>query len=193
MQEARARGILKEMATIGALALIPLNYIVYRDAADLVSQLLVDITTDWAEHQINPELPPFFNNVAQEYETQVSPKWCGFLTTPMFEVMLQAPAPLHGVRRTVADVINRVQAEECMPPLSNEDREVHKKAHVDLDKEQTDESFATDRRLQYGEIDPLPLEYWVPSVFKEEQGLQMYRQHMTHVGACMGLLHQWFY
>ncbi len=80
-----------------------------------------------------------------------------------------------------------------MPPLSNKDREVHKKACADLDKEQTDESVAADRRLQYGENDPLPLEYCVPSVFKEEQGLQMNHEHITHVGAYTGLLCQWFY
>ncbi len=181
------------MATIGALTLIPTGFIIYVDPTDLVTQLLLDISTDWVKHQRNPNLPPFFNDAAQEYEARISPKWRSFLTTPMFEVMLESPALLRGVHRTVADMINHVQAREWMPPLSNEDREAHKKACTDLDKEQTDESIATDCHLQYGENDPLPLEYWVPSVFKEEPGLQMYCKHMTHVKAYMGSLHQWFY
>ncbi len=112
----------------------------------------------------------------------------------MFEVVLEVPvAPLRGVRRTVADVINRVQAKEWMPPLSKEDHEAHKKACAELDREQVDESIAADCRLQYGENDPLPLECWEPTVFKEEQGIQMYRQHMIHVKDYMGPLHQWLY
>ncbi len=72
MREAHARGLLRETATIGILALIPSNYIIYRDPADLVTQLLVNITTDWDEHQKNPELPPFFSEVAWEFEARVS-------------------------------------------------------------------------------------------------------------------------
>ncbi len=80
-----------------------------------------------------------------------------------------------------------------MPPLSNEDRKAHKRVHADLDREQADDVIMPDRCKQYGENDPLPLEYWVPSVFKEEQGLQKYREHMNHVNPYMGLLRQWFY
>ncbi len=82
------------------------------DAADLVSEILVDIATNWVEHQRNPNLPPFFNDSAWDYESRISPKWHSFLTTPMFEVMLESSAPLRGVHRTVADVINHVQAKE---------------------------------------------------------------------------------
>ncbi len=67
-----------------------------------------------------------------------------------------------------------------MPPLSNENREAHKKVCADLDQEQIDENVVADRRKQYGENDPLPLEPWEPSVFKEEQGLQMYHQNIAH-------------
>ncbi len=77
----------------------------------------------------------------------------------MLEVMLESTAPLRGIHRTVADVINRVQANEWMQPLNNEDREVHKKVHADLDREQADDVVVVDRRLQYGENDPLPLNY----------------------------------
>ncbi len=113
--------------------------------------------------------------------------------TPMFEVMSESNILLRSICRTVADVINHVQAKEWMPPLSNEDREVHKKVHTDLDKEQADDVPMPEHRKQYGENDPLPLDYWVPSVFKEEQGLQKWREHINHVAPYTGLLHQWFY
>ncbi len=159
-----------------------------------MSQLLVDITTDWNEHQRNPEFAPFFSQAAQNYEARVSPKWRNFPAMPMFEVVLETPdTPLHSIQKTVTDMINRVQAKEWMPPLSKEDREVHKKVHAGLDQEQADESIAPDRRLQYGEDDPQPLECWEPTVFKEEQGIEMYRQHMMHIKEYLEPLHQWFY
>ncbi len=97
-REARARVILQEMATIGMLALIPSNFIIYRDPADLVTQLLVDVTTNWEEHQRNPELPPFFSEAAWGYKAQISPRWNNFLQTPMFDVMLETlVAPLSDV------------------------------------------------------------------------------------------------
>ncbi len=53
----------------------------------------------------------------------------------MFEVMVETPgAPLRGVHRTVASVMNCVQAKEWMPPLSREDREAHRKAREQLHK-----------------------------------------------------------
>ncbi len=69
VQEARARVILKEVATIGTLTLIPTSFIIYTDPADLVSQVLLDIATDWVEYQRNPNLPLFFNDVARDYES----------------------------------------------------------------------------------------------------------------------------
>ncbi len=135
VREAHARVILKEMATIGGLTLVRTSFIVHKDVTELVGDVLLDIANDWVEHQKNPDLTPFFNETVRDYEHQISPLWCSFLTTPMIEVMLESNAPLCGVRRTVADVINCVQAKEWMPPLSNEDRKVHKKARADLDRE----------------------------------------------------------
>ncbi len=91
-------------------------------------------------------------------------------------------APLSSIRRTVASVMNHVQAKEWMPPLSREDREAHQKACDQLHKEQEDESIIPDHHLQYGEIDPLPLDSWQPSVFKEEQGLTMYSSSRRPLG-----------
>ncbi len=87
------------MATVGLLVLIPSNFIIYRDPADLVTQLLLDVTTDWEEYQRNPDdAQPFFTDAAWEYEAQIGPLWNSFLQTPMFEVMVETPiAPLSGI------------------------------------------------------------------------------------------------
>ncbi len=94
--------------------------------------------------------------------------------TPSFEVMPENNIKLCSIQRTVASLINHVQAKEWMPPLSDENREVHKKACADLDKEQAEEVYLPEHHKQYRENDPLPLDYWVPSVFKDEQGLQKF-------------------
>ncbi len=194
-QEAHARVILQRMATVGMLALVPPNFIIYRDPADLVIQLLLDVTTDWQEYQRNPDdAQPFFTDAAWANEAQISPLWNSFLRMPMFEEMVETlSAPLSGIRTTVANVINRVQAREWMPPLSKEDRDAHQKACDKLHQEQADESIMHDHRLQYGENDPLPLESWEPTVFKEDQGIVMYRQHMNCTKDYLGPIHQWFY
>ncbi len=80
-----------------------------------------------------------------------------------------------------------------MPPLSKEDRAVHQRACIELHREQEDESVMPEHRLQYGENDPLPLESWVPSVIKEEQGITMYCQHITYMKDYLGPIRQWFY
>ncbi len=80
-----------------------------------------------------------------------------------------------------------------MPPLSKEDHDAHQKARDELHREQEDESITPDHRLQYGENDPLPLKSWEPSVFKEEQGIAMYRQHITYTKDYLGPIRQWFY
>ncbi len=154
----------------------------------LVTDTLVDIANNVQEHVMNPDQPLFYNKMAREYEQRISPLWHFFLTMPSFEVMLESNVPLCGIQRTVPSVINRVQAKEWMPPLSDDDREVHKKAQAELEKEQADEIALPEHRKQYGENDPLPLEYWVPSVFKEEQGLQKYQDHMNHVDPYLGPL-----
>ncbi len=145
------------MATIGALTLVKTGFVVYKDMADLVGEILVDISTNLVEHQGNPNLPPFFNETVWDYKHRISPLLRSFLTTPMFEVMLESNVPLCSVHRTIADVTNRVQAKEWMPPLSSEDRKVHKKACTDLDREQVDDRPMPDHHKQYGENDPLPL------------------------------------
>ncbi len=112
----------------------------------------------------------------------------------MFEVMLETPtAPLSSICRTVANMINRVQAREWMLPLSKEDCNAHQKACDELHKEQADESITPDHCLQYGENDPLPLESWDPTVFKEDQGITMYHQHMNYTKDYLGPIRQWFY
>ncbi len=59
-------------------------------------------------------------------KNKINPLWTSFLWTPMSEVMVETPgAPLSGICRTVASVMNRVQANEWMPPLSPADREMH--------------------------------------------------------------------
>ncbi len=111
----------------------------------------------------------------------------------MFEVRVETlGAPRSSIHRTVASVINRVQATEWMPPLSAADREVHLKACKQLHTEQ-EETVAPENRLQYGENDPLPLDVWVPSVFTEEQGEAKYHQHMAHTQDYVGPVHQFFY
>ncbi len=68
------------MATIGMLVLVPLNFIIYRDPASLVTQLLLDVTTDWQEHQKHPnDMQLFFTDAAQEYEAKISPLWNSFI------------------------------------------------------------------------------------------------------------------
>ncbi len=59
------------MATIGMLALVPPNFIIYRDPASLVTQLLLDVTTDDAQ--------TFFTDAAWAYEAWISPLWNSFL------------------------------------------------------------------------------------------------------------------
>ncbi len=107
---------------------------------------------------------------------------------------METPGALRsGVCRTVASMMNRVQAKEWMPPLSREDCKVHRKAHEQLHAEQEDESIVPERHLQYGENDPLPLKSWVPSVFTEEQGLTTYRHHIIYTKDYLGPIRQWFY
>ncbi len=53
------------MTTVGILRLTPSNFIIYRDSVDFVTQLLVDVTTDWNEYQAHPEVvKPFFTDEA---------------------------------------------------------------------------------------------------------------------------------
>ncbi len=192
-QEAHARVIVKELATIGTLTLAKHSFVVYMDVATLVADVLVDIANDVHEYKENPNQALFYNQTARDYEHRISPLWHAFLMTPSFQVMSESNVPLHSIRRTVASVINHVQAKEWMPPLSDEDREAHKRACADLDKEQVDDVPTPAHHKQFGENDPLPLDYWVPSVFRDEQGLQKYRDHIDHVNLYTGPLHQWFY
>ncbi len=121
------------------------------------------------------------------------PLWTAFLQLPMFEVKVETPgAPRSSVHRTVASMINRVQAKEWMLPLSAADRKMHQTVHDRLQSEQ-DETGAVENCLQYGENDPLPLDDWVPSSFTEEQGKAKYRQHMAHAQDYVGPLCQFFY
>ncbi len=120
---------------------------------------------------------------------------CRFRSSSFWQslISLSLNALLSGIHRTVANVINRVQAREWMPPLSKEDRDVHQKACDKLHKEQEDESITPDHCLQYWENDPLPLESWEPTVFKEEQDITMYREHITYMKDYLEPICQWFY
>ncbi len=56
------------MATVGILRLMPSNFIIYRDLVSFVTELLVDITSDWNEYQAqaqhDEEAKPFFSDEA---------------------------------------------------------------------------------------------------------------------------------
>ncbi len=90
------------------------------------------IDVDWAEHQEHlkndPEHEPFYNNLYRDYVNGIKLKWASFLATPMFEVKMEIPgAPQSSVHRTVARVMEHVQAIECMPPLNPADHDMHRK------------------------------------------------------------------
>ncbi len=69
------------MATVGILRLTQSNFIIYRDSVKFVTQLLVDITTDWKEYeaQHDEEVKPFFTDETHEYKKKISPLWTSFL------------------------------------------------------------------------------------------------------------------
>ncbi len=103
------------MATLGILRLTPKDFVIYRDSVDFVKALLAYVTDDWREYQEHvqqdPDAQPLHSEVARKYVAKVTPLWTAFLQTPMFEVMVETlGAPLSGVRRTVASMMNRVQA-----------------------------------------------------------------------------------
>ncbi len=90
------------------------------------------VSTDWAEHQEHlrndPEQESFYSDLHREYADRIRPMWTSLLQTPMFEVKMEIlGAPRSGVHRTVARVIEHVQAKEWMPPLSPADRDTHRK------------------------------------------------------------------
>ncbi len=81
VQEACTRVLLREMATVSILRLMPSNFIIYHDSVNFVTQLLVDVTTDWDEYQAqhDEDMKPFFTHEAREYEKKISPLWTSFL------------------------------------------------------------------------------------------------------------------
>ncbi len=118
------------MATVSILRLTPQDFVIYRDSISFVGELLSHVTDDWTEYQEHvqqdAEVQSFYSEEAHEYAKKITPLWTAFLQTPMFEVMVETPdAPVSDIRRTVASVMNRVQAREWMLPLSKEDCEVH--------------------------------------------------------------------
>ncbi len=120
------------MATLGILRLTSKDFVIYRDSVDFVSAILSYVTTDWKEYQEHlrhdPDAQPFHTEADHAYVVRIMPLWTAFLQLPMFEVKVETPgAPGSGVHRTVAHMINRVQAKEWMLPLSPTDHEMHQK------------------------------------------------------------------
>ncbi len=164
----------------------------------MVTETINWVDLDWTEHQghlkNDPDHQPFHTDVHRDYVNGIRAKWTSFLTTPMFEVKVEAVGVLRSsIHRTVARVMERVQAIEWILPLNSADREVHQKARIRLQEQQQEEVQVADNRLLFGENDPLPVVEWVPSVFNQEQGEAMYRQFMIHVKPYVSPVHQFFY
>ncbi len=151
------------MAQVGVIWLAPQNYIVQREAAALVTDAINWIDSDWQEHlgnvQTDPDHKPFHPDSHRDYVEGIRAKWTSFLSTPMFEIRLEGTgAQRSGVQRTVARVMDRVQANEWMPPLNTVDKEVHQKARLSLRTREEEELSIADDCLLFGECDPLPVE-----------------------------------
>ncbi len=103
------------MVQIGVLRLAPKNFVIYRDTVDFVTTVINLVDSDWAEHQehlkTDSEPQPFYSDAHRDYVNRIRPWWDSFLQLPMFQVRVETPgAPRSGIHRTVAPMIDRVQA-----------------------------------------------------------------------------------
>ncbi len=183
---------------MGVLIFPSKNFVVWQNSVDVVTDAINWVDLDWTEHQqhllTGPDHQPFHTDAHRDYVNGIRVKWTSFLNTPMFEVRVEpVGVPRSGVHRTIAHVIDRVQAQEWTPPLNAVDRETHRKVWARLQEQQEEEVQFPEHCLHYGEHDPLPVGDWVPTVFHQDTGEAMYQKSMDHVQPYMDPVHQFFY